>query len=209
MTRLDACERLIAALLAAIAGFVDGSAFLASKGFFVSFMSGNSTRLGAGLVGRHDAAAAAGGLILAFVAGVAIMTRLRRAGLSRRLTLAAVALLLGAAAILARHDQLIAAIGCMAAAMGMTNTVLAGEDGVRVGLTYMTGALVRIGEAIGGGAARSALPHLMLWLSLVGGCATGAALFAVAGLDDLWLPATLLTAMSVAPAGAIRRSLQP
>ena len=42
-------DQLIAAALAALAGYVDAVGFIASGGLFVSFMSGNSTRLGIGL----------------------------------------------------------------------------------------------------------------------------------------------------------------
>ena len=44
MTRLDRNARILAVSFAAMAGMVDAIGFLASGGFFLSFMSGNSTR---------------------------------------------------------------------------------------------------------------------------------------------------------------------
>ena len=43
-------QALLAAGLTATAGFVDGLAFIHLGGYFVSFMSGNSTRAGSDLV---------------------------------------------------------------------------------------------------------------------------------------------------------------
>jgi uncharacterized membrane protein YoaK (UPF0700 family) len=67
-------DQIIAAGLAALAGHVDAVGFIASGGLFISFMSGNSTRLGIGLAEARGLAALAGSLIAAFVAGVALAT---------------------------------------------------------------------------------------------------------------------------------------
>jgi uncharacterized membrane protein YoaK (UPF0700 family) len=40
--------RLLAAALSAVGGYVDAVGYLSLGGFFVSFMSGNSTRVGVG-----------------------------------------------------------------------------------------------------------------------------------------------------------------
>src|SRR3981081_3139868 len=62
----------LACALSALAGYVDGIGFLHLGGLFVSFMSGNSTRMGVSLAARHwlDAAEALG-LIALFVIGAA------------------------------------------------------------------------------------------------------------------------------------------
>ncbi|MBC7166956.1 DUF1275 family protein, partial [Phenylobacterium sp.] len=78
MRRLDRRARLFAIVLAAAAGYVDAAGFLMTGGFFVSFMSGNSTRLGVGLFRGAEEALIAGGLIAAFVSGVVIGGVLRR-----------------------------------------------------------------------------------------------------------------------------------
>src|ERR1700712_620485 len=60
----------LACALSALAGYVDGVGFLHLGGLFVSFMSGNSTRLGVSLAQRHwSNAAEAIGLIALFVVG--------------------------------------------------------------------------------------------------------------------------------------------
>src|SRR3546814_743797 len=62
-----------AVLLAVLAGFVDAIAYISLGGFFASFMSGNTTRLGVGLAtGTAADAWNAGELILAFLFGVEI-----------------------------------------------------------------------------------------------------------------------------------------
>ena len=93
---------MLAAGLSALAGYVDSIGFLSLGGFFVSFMSGNSTRLGVGLAQGSVNAAIAGGLIAVFVGGVVLGALVGRwAGQRRRMVvLAAVALLLFAAATL-------------------------------------------------------------------------------------------------------------
>ena len=70
MNRYDRRVRTLAAGLSALAGYVDAIGFIKLGGFFVSFMSDNSTRLRVGLAhGAHHAAFAAG-LIGSFVIGV-------------------------------------------------------------------------------------------------------------------------------------------
>ncbi|WP_411733980.1 DUF1275 family protein [Paeniglutamicibacter sp.] len=61
--------------LTAISGFVDGVAFIHFGGYFVSFMSGNSTRSGAAFAeGNYLAWALAMGSVAGFVFGVAAAT---------------------------------------------------------------------------------------------------------------------------------------
>jgi len=63
----------LACALSALAGYVDGIGFLQLGGLFVSFMSGNSTRMGVSLAaGQWLPAAEALGLIALFVAGAAL-----------------------------------------------------------------------------------------------------------------------------------------
>src|SRR5262245_44207185 len=62
----------LACALSALAGSADGIGFLHLGGLFVSFMSGNSTRMGVSLsTGEWRAAADTFGLIVLFVAGAA------------------------------------------------------------------------------------------------------------------------------------------
>src|SRR3546814_5922632 len=69
---LDRKDFVLALLLALVAGWADAVGFLQLGGFFVSFMSGNSTRLGVGVgSGFWREAGLAAGLMATFVGGVA------------------------------------------------------------------------------------------------------------------------------------------
>jgi uncharacterized membrane protein YoaK (UPF0700 family) len=180
MTRLEARARLFACLLSALAGFVDAIGFIRSGGFFVSFMSGNSTRLGVGLVYRLHEGLVALGLVAAFLAGVILGSLIGEARPGRRapIVLGTVALLLGIGALMDATGWTIPALGSLALAMGAMNTVFEREGEVRVGVTYMTGGLVRAGtgiaSAILGRGHRGWAMYVMLWLTFVSGTVAGA-----------------------------------
>lgn len=209
MTRYDRRTRGLAALLAAVAGYVDATGFLASKGFFVSFMSGNSTRLAVGAVEHAADAAAALALIAIFVAGVIVGSLAgRRAGRHHRSTvIALVTVALAGAALLGADGQLLSALGLTAFAMGAENAIFETDGEVQIGLTYMTGTLVKLGQrvatALSGGDRWAWIPYGLLWLGLVGGAVIGATLFPMFGLAGLWLPAIVLavTAVALRPLG--------
>ena len=175
-------DRILALFLAAIAGCVNAVAFIELGGFFVSFMSGNSTRLGVAL-GQHNWATAgfAFGLMALFVGGVAAGQLLGRRFDERRapVLLAVVAVLLAAAATLYGRGGYPYAPPLLALAMGMLNTVLARDGTPAFGVGYMTGTLVRIGTWLAQ-PAPAASPNvlmldLVLWLAFVAGGAGGAA----------------------------------
>src|SRR5258705_11850813 len=66
---LDSSRNIaLACALSALAGYVDGIGFLHLGGLFVSFMRGNSTRMGVSLAeGQWLSAAEASGLLVLFV----------------------------------------------------------------------------------------------------------------------------------------------
>ena len=178
--------------LAALAGMVDALGLLKLGGLFVSFMSGNSTRMAVGIAGGTAVAGMAMGLIGAFVGGVfggAVIGRL--AGRWRKQAVLATVLgMLILAALSADHPG-DAITFLMAAAMGAVNNVFQRDGEVSISVTYMTGALVKLGQslavALTGGPRFGWLPHLLLWLSLVLGAVIGAALFMVLDLSALWV----------------------
>lgn len=179
---------------AALAGYVDAIGFLTLGGFFVSFMSGNSTRLAVGLAGLPPEALIAGRLIACFVAGVIAGSLLGAAarGLRRPAVLALVACLLAAAALLAFVTADLALL-LVAAAMGAENTTFARDGEVSIGLTYMTGTLVKLGQriadAIMGGPGLAWVPYALLWLGLASGATVGALVWPHLGLAGLWIAA--------------------
>ncbi len=205
MVRSDDYTRLVAVLLAALAGFVDAIGFIHSQGFFVSFMSGNSTRLGVGTV--HGGSLALMGLVViaAFVIGVAAGTYVSRAMTSagRRsavMLLVTLMLALGAVGMSGEASTLVT-LGLIAAAMGSANVVLESGGEVRIGVTYMTGALVRIGQGLGdlldGRRDMAWLRWLPLWIALVAGASAGALAMQKLGASALWLAAALSAALTV------------
>ena len=181
----------LAAGLSALAGYVDAIGFLTLGGFFVSFMSGNSTRLAVGVAGLSPEALTAARLILSFVAGVVLGSLIGAAAKRwrRPAVLVLVAGLLASAAIVAMGAPDLAML-LVAAAMGAENTTFERDGEVSIGLTYMTGALVKLGQrlagAIMGGPKLAWAPYLMLWLGLVGGAVAGALAWPVFGLAGLW-----------------------
>ena len=212
--------QLFATSLSALAGYVDAIGFIKLGGFFVSFMSGNSTRLGVGLAQASPQAAVAAGLIACFLVGVVAGSLAGHfAGARRRpVVLLFVAVLLAAAAALGGLGAVHLALGLMAVAMGAENAVFADNGEVRIGLTYMTGALVKLGQGI-----TAALlgrdrfgwaPYLTLWLGLVLGGLSGALAYRFFGLGGLWgaaIAAAALAALAarIAPFEGERRAARP
>lgn len=196
-------DQAIAALLAALAGYVDAVGFLASGGLFLSFMSGNSTRLGVGLAQASDIAALAGSLLAAFVAGVTLASLLGRrlARARRRGQLALVAALLAAAALLAGGGWLWPGLLCAAMAMGAENTIFEAGGDVKISLTFMTGNLVKIGQrlalAVSGGPLWAFLPWFWLWLAMICGALSGAMLWPLLGTANLGVAAAIAAVLAL------------
>ena len=205
----------LAAGLSALAGYVDAIGFLTLGGFFVSFMSGNSTRFGVAVAtGQWDMAARALGLIGLFVVGVVLGSAVaRRAGEGRRsvvLGLEAVLLAVGAGLLSAGRPLL--GMVPVVLAMGVENTVFQKGGDVRVGLTYMTGTLVRVGQriatALHGGARWDWVPFLLLWIGLAAGGALGALMFLRLGVTALWAAAAVVAGLALLSLMDERRSFR-
>jgi uncharacterized membrane protein YoaK (UPF0700 family) len=195
MTRYDNRVRLLATGLSAVAGYVDAIGFLSLGGFFVSFMSGNSTRLGVGLADGSMNALIAAALIATFVTGVVIGSVIGRlAKVWRRpAVLGLVAVLLAIAASLDTVSQTRAAVIAMGLAMGAENAVFERDGEIHISLTYMTGTLVKVGQRLAsipfGGAPLAWTPYFLLWLGLTTGAVAGAIAYTRLGLAGLWIAA--------------------
>lgn len=194
MRRYENRHRLLAIGLAALAGFVDALGFLKLRGMFVSFMSGNSTRMAVGAATPVHGSLFAGALIAAFVVGVMAGTAVGAAsGRWRKQAVLALVLLVLALACFAEMlvDQSVLPTLLMASAMGATNAVFQRDGEVSVGVTYMTGTLVKFGQhltlALSGGPRFAWMPYLLLWLGLVAGVMAGATAFHMFGLQALWI----------------------
>lgn len=194
MLRYDRPAIGLALGLSGLAGFVDALGFLNIGGFFVSFMTGNTTRLGIELAeGRPDGIMLAGMIITLFVVGVICGSLVGHVGKRRRqaAVLAFVTLALALSAGLYGVGLSIAAAGILALAMGAENAVFQRDGEVTIGLTYMTGTLVKMGQrlagALLGGPKLAFLRHLTLWLSLLVGALLGALAHGQIGLNAIWV----------------------
>jgi uncharacterized membrane protein YoaK (UPF0700 family) len=191
--RHDRQVRTLAICLSALAGYVDATGFMASGGFFVSFMSGNSTRFAVGLFDSAINAAAAAALIATFVAGVFSGSVLGHLAGRRRpvAILAAIACLLALAAAGDAFRLVWPTILLLAFSMGAENAIFERDGETRVGLTYMTGSLVRIGHGLAGLVIGQRRPgweaYMLLWLGLIGGAICGALAYSVARSVTIWL----------------------
>jgi len=196
----------LAIALAGLAGFVDAIGFLRLGGFFVSFMSGNSTRLAVGIADGSTAAVTAGALIGGFVIGAVIGSVLSGlAGQWRKVAvLALVTLLLAAAAMAGAAGWERWMIAALALAMGAENAVFQRDGQVSIGVTYMTGTLVKVAHGLAdlllGRARWRWVPHLLLWLGLMTGAVIGAALYRSIALDALWAAVAAAAILTLAAA---------
>lgn len=206
LPRRDLAEALF---LSATAGWVDALAFIALGGYFVSFMSGNTTR------GAVDAATAgawwvAATLVVGFVGGVVVGSAAQRLAPQRpqtiALTVVTALLAVAVAATFAEATPLIVALP-LAAAMGAVNIVFARDHTVSFGVTYMTGALVKAAQgatgALWGERGSGWARYLMLWAAIAAGAVGGAFASGLFGLGALVAP--LVAAAALLVRAAIRK----
>ena len=84
--------------------------------------------------------------------------------------------------------------------MGLENAVFQIDGGAGLGLTYVTGALVKVGQlmakALTGGPRWAWAPNLLLWAALVAGSVLGALAYAWINLAAIWFAAAAALALS-------------
>ncbi len=210
---LDSSRNIaLACALSALAGYVDGIGFLHLGGLFVSFMSGNSTRMGVSLAeGSFRQALEALGLIALFVAGAAggSLIVLGRSVHRQPVVLLAEAALLALAALCYALGLSRSAITAIVVAMGLENAVFQIEGGGGLGLTYVTGALVKAGQliaaALTGGARFGFVPNLLMWAALVMCSLLGALAYQWINLAAIWFAAGFALALSAILALTVHR----
>lgn len=201
MHRYDRRRRLLGFAIAGLAGFVDAAGFLAADRYFVSFMSGNTTRLGVDLIASRANWIVPALLILGFVCGVMIgalvadwADRWRKTAV---IGLSTILLACGAIGRLLGSDTIFIAGAVLA--MGALNNSFRRDGEVAVGLTYMTGALVRFGQGLAaclrGKAQPGWLTNLALWASLTLGVIGGAAATMLMPAFAPWLILSLSLAL--------------
>ncbi len=186
----------LAFCLSGLAGYIDTIGFISLGGFFVSFMSGNTTRLGIELAGlKGGGIATAATILVLFVGGVISGSLAGHFGRrrSKSAVLAVVALALVTAASLDTVGLSFAGALFLAFAMGAENSVFQRDGEVTIALTYMTGTLVKMGQRIAsallGGPKFAWVRHFVLWVGLLTGCINGAIAHYLVGLGAVWLAA--------------------
>ncbi len=194
--------RVSAVALTTVSGYVDALGYLSLGGFFVSFMSGTSTRFAIGVGTASHAAAVAGLLLAAFLTGVVVgsfIAQLSRQRSSRGVLLA-VAAVLALSAVVGSTGMSRLATTLMAGAMGIENAVFLRDPDMHIGVTYVTGTLVKLGEGIAaalrGGTHRAWMWYLLLWVGLVTGAAVASMVFPDVGLRGLWAAVVVLAVLA-------------
>ncbi|WP_285416120.1 YoaK family protein [Pseudomonas sp. efr-133-TYG-5] len=185
----------LVAALSVLAGMTDAIGFMAS-GDFVSFMSGNTTRLAVAIsAGDMGLTLRLVLLVATFVVGNALGVVVGRFGGRRALPLLlCIATLLCGAAAWPSDVQLPALLAAIIA-MGMLNAAVEEVNGLAVGLTYVTGALSRFGRGLGrwmlGERRNGWRVQLVPWSGMFIGAVIGAVLEHHLGLRALFVSGLL------------------
>ncbi|KQV03699.1 DUF1275 family protein [Microbacterium maritypicum] len=202
-------------VLSGVAGYVDAIGFIDTGGFFVSFMSGNSTQAGVDILEQGLASSLLPlTLVVAFVLGVAAGAMIGGNGRRRAWAVAASASAVALSAVLAAVVPTSPArFWMLAFAMGALNTLYLSDGRARVAITYATGTLVSLGLAVAAlltGRSGSAWRRpLLLWGSLAGGAVVGAAAHRLGSGPALLLAAVVLAAAGVGLAMRTRVRREP
>ncbi|MCE1117424.1 MULTISPECIES: YoaK family protein [Pseudomonas] len=164
--------------LSVLAGMTDAIGLLA-LGDFVSFMSGNTTRLAVAISQADLAlvlrlALAIFSFVLGNALGVLLARHFRRRASPLLLVVAGLLAFAAAWPLATSFPALVAAI----LAMGMLNAVVEQVNGLPIGLTYVTGALSRFGRGLGrwllGERRHGWRVQLVPWSGMLLGAAIGA-----------------------------------
>lgn len=197
MSSYSSGEKNLAASFAFVAGFVDSVGFIFLGGVFLSFMSGNTTRIATSLVaGDADLALLAGSAVVLFLIGVmegALVRRLAmqrlRPDLVREVVMTNMCVLFAIASLLVLFDAPYPAIVVTSLAIGSMNSIFERSGEVSIPLTYMTGTLVKMGQrfvdAFFGGSHAAWLDHLRMWSGLSAGAVFGALSYHYVGLNSI------------------------
>lgn len=199
----------LVACLSVLAGMTDAIGFMAT-GDFVSFMSGNTTRLAVaisdgelGLVLRLLL------LVATFVVGNALGVVVSRLAGHRALPLLlSIGALLCASAAWPFEQHLPALLAAIIA-MGMLNAAVEEVNGLPIGLTYVTGALSRFGRGLGrwmlGDRRNGWRVQLVPWSGMFAGAVLGALLEQHLGLKALYVSGLFAALLGIASLKIPRR----
>lgn len=192
-------------ILTAAAGMIDVVGFIELGGFYTSFMSGNTTQLGAAITGLEGMSIALPiGLVTMFFMGSFLGALI--AGSPRGGGRAVVGLVLfGLTVTLALHFLGLPPSQSMlvlAGSAGAQNAIFTQQGAARLGATFVTGTLFAAGQDLARAVRGQVAPfrwvqHLLVWMALLVGALIGAAAYGPWHIWALLLPATIYLAFLV------------
>lgn len=197
-------EKALAVYLSSITGFIDAMGFLYLGGFFLSFMSGNTTRLTAAAAEANwQVVAKASGVMGLFLVGVMIGALISRLGHKylpptrpREAVLLFVCLTASIASAWVATGATLPAVLSLSFTVGAMNSTFERNGEVSISLTYMTGTLVKMSQrfvgAFFGGSHRDWIHYFLLWLSLAIGAIFGGVCFTLIGLKAIWVVTAMI-----------------
>ncbi|MDK8797638.1 YoaK family protein [Corynebacterium sp. MSK044] len=203
-------EHALAIYLSSITGFVDTIGFMYLGGYFLSFMSGNTTRLTAAVnASQWDVVAIAGGLMITFLLGVAAGALISQLGArhlpptrTREAVLLFVCAMSGVSSVMLLLDHERLSVFFLAFTVGAMNSTFERGGEVSISLTYMTGTLVKMAQrfvaALFGGPHSAWLMNFALWSALACGALLGGRCYVVFGVKSVWIVTLLLCAGTAA-----------
>lgn len=198
---------LFATLMTLTAGFVDSVGYVQLGGLYLSFMSGNTTRMGVAIAAENvETAIHAACIIALFVLGAGIGTAIgdRANRFMAPIVYLAETSIFGMVLVGSRVGLGASLPILLATAMGMQNILHRKLWGADIGKGFVTGTLVSMGECLARAPAQRAMltPSLILglsWTAFVAGVIIGARVFAYLGLEEAVLLALgVLAAMTLA-----------
>lgn len=186
-------------LLTAAAGMIDVVGFIELGGFYTSFMSGNTTQLGAGLMAPSLHLLLPAALVLMFFlgsfAGGYLSMIGERAGPTAVLGFVLSVMLLTFVLHLVGVPPYFALLP-LALGAGAQNAVMPQRGAARLGTTFVSGTLYAAGLDLARAVRRQApafrwVQHVFVWFALLAGALIGAVAYHAMGLVALAVPGAI------------------
>lgn len=199
----------LVAALSVLSGMTDAIGFL-ETGDFVSFMSGNTTRLAVAISDDNwGTVLRLAGAVMAFIVGNLLGVVVSHSTGRRTLpVMLFVSALLCAAALSPLAVQPFSLYATIVA-MGALNAAVEQVNGLPIGLTYVTGALSKFGRGLGrwmmGERVHGWRVQLVPWSGMFAGAILGATLHRHLAVDALWASAAIAFLLGIAALKIPRR----
>lgn len=202
-------------ILTGAAGFVDAVGFIELGGYFVSFMSGNTTQGGTALIeGAYPVFGLTMALVALFFIGSVIGAAFAFSSLRWGPAAVSGAVFLGVATtmalVLAGVPARLAML-VLAASAGAQNAILPIRGTVRLGATFVTGTLYTAGQELALALQGKVPPwrwlqHLGIWFGLLGGAVLGALAYRHMGIHALYVPIAIYASFTLGHLWAARQA---